>query len=122
MSALTYTMATQLEQLMADLNVSSSSRKRIAPRPLPPPEERLDELKGFVELLSDRFIDYNHYNVYDSVFRQRVDEIVETIKFDEDSQHIEEFGEYIRATNSTKARDFLKFFMMILQYFGRDTQ
>lgn len=118
-SALTYNMTTQLEQFMADLNVSSSSRRRIAPRPLPPPEERLDELKGFVELLADRFIDYNHYNVYDSVFRQRVDEIVESIKFDEESQHIEEFGEYIRATNSTKARDFMKFFILILQYFGK---
>jgi hypothetical protein len=111
-------MISQLEQLMADLN--TPSRKRITPRPLPPPEERLKELKGFVELLADSFIDYDHYNVYDSVFRQRVDEIVESIKFDENSQHIEEFGEYIRATNSTKARDFLKFFMMILEYFGQN--
>ena len=102
---------------MADLN--TPSRKRITPRPLPPPEERLNELKGFVELLADSFIDYNHYKIYDSVFRQRVDEIVDGIKFDEDSRHIEEFGEYIRATNSTNARDFMKFFMMILEYFGQ---
>lgn len=108
---------------MAELNVSSSSsRKRIAPRPLPATEKRLDELKEFVALLADQFIDYDHYNVYDSVFRQRVDDIVDGIKFDEDSRHIEEFGEYIRATDSTKARDFLKFFVMILEYFGMDTR
>jgi len=87
--------------------------------PLPPPEKRLAELKTFTEVLADKFIDYGHLDVYDSIFRQRVDEIVENIKFDEDSQHIEEFGEYIRATNSTKCRDFLKFFMMILAYFGQ---
>jgi hypothetical protein len=46
-----------------------------------------------------------------------VDEIVDTIKFDADSQHIEEFGEYIRATKSTKARDFMKFFQMIIAHF-----
>ena len=87
--------------------------------PLPPPEKRLAELKTFTEVLADKFIDYGHLDVYDSIFRQRVDDIVESIKFDEDSQHIEEFGEYIRATNSTKCRDFLKFFMMILAYFGQ---
>ena len=85
--------------------------------PLPPPEKRLAELRTFTEILADKFIDYDHLDVYDSVFRHRVDEIIETIKFDEESAHIEEFGEYIRATNSTKARDFLKFFMMILDYF-----
>jgi hypothetical protein len=89
--------------------------------PLPPPEHRLAELQTFTEVLSDQFIDYNHLDVYDSIFRHRVDEILDAIKFDEDSQHIEEFGEYIRATNSTKCRDFLKFFMMILQYFGKGT-
>jgi hypothetical protein len=87
--------------------------------PLPPPEKRLAELKTFTEILADKFIDYDHLDVYDSVFRQRVDEILDSIKFDEDCAHIEEFGEYIRATNSTKCRDFLKFFMMILAYFGQ---
>ena len=87
--------------------------------PLPPPEKRLAELKTFTEVLADKFIDYDHLDVYDSIFRQRVDEIVEGITFDEDSAHIEEFGEYIRATNSTNSRDFLKFFMMILAYFGQ---
>jgi hypothetical protein len=94
-----------------------TTRKRILPPSIPAPESRLDELRGFVALLADHFIDYDHYDVYDSVFRQRVDEIVETIKFDEDSQHIEEFGEYIRATNSTKARDFMKFFQLIIAHF-----
>ena len=94
-----------------------TTRKRILPPSIPAPESRLDELRGFVALLADQFIDYDHYDVYDSVFRQRVDEIVETIKFDEDSQHIEEFGEYIRATNSTKARDFMKFFQLIIAHF-----
>ena len=94
-----------------------TTRKRILPPALPSSESRLDELRGFVALLADRFIDYDYYDVYDSVFRQRVDEIVDTIKFDADSQHIEEFGEYIRATKSTKARDFMKFFQMIIAHF-----
>ena len=94
------------------------TRKRILPPTLPTSESRLDELRGFVALLADRFIDYDYYDVYDSVFRQRVDEIVDTIKFDADSQHIEEFGEYIRATKSTKARDFMKFFQMIIAHFS----
>jgi len=98
-----------------------TTRKRILPPPTPDIESRLDELRSFVALLADQFIDYDHYDVYDSVFRQRVDEIVDSIKFDADVAHIEEFGEYIRATNSTKARDFMKFFMMILQHFGKDT-
>lgn len=91
------------------------TRKRIQPPAMPEPESRLDELKAFVELLADQFIDYDHHDVYDSVFRNRVDEIVETIVFKEHEKYIEEFGEYIRATNSTKARDFLKFFKMIIE-------
>ena len=87
--------------------------------PLPEPEKRLAELRTFTEILADQFIDYDHLDVYDSVFRHRVDEILDTIKFDADCAHIEEFGEYIRATNSTKCRDVLKFFMMILTYFGQ---
>lgn len=99
-----------------------TTRKRILPPSIPAPESRLDELRGFVSLLADQFIDYDHFDVYDSVFRNRVDEILDSIKFDSDSHHIEEFGEYIRATNSTKARDFMKFFQLILTHFGKDTQ
>jgi hypothetical protein len=99
-----------------------TTRKRILPPALPSSESRLDELRGFIALLADRFIDYDYYDVYDSVFRQRVDEILDTVKFDANSHYIEEFGEYIRATNSTKVRDFMKFFKMIVQYFGTDTQ
>ena len=84
---------------------------------MPASESRLDELRGFVALLADQFIDYDHFDVYDSVFRSRVDEILDTIKFDSDSQHIEEFGEYIRATNSTRCRDFMKFFQLIIAHF-----
>ena len=102
--------------------LSSFHHLSVMPRkthpPLPPPEKRLAELKIFTEILADTFIDYDHLDVYDSIFRQRVDEIIDTIEFEEGCYHIEEFGEYIRATNSTKTRDFLKFFMMILEYFG----
>lgn len=94
------------------------SRKRTSIPPLPEPEKRLAELKTFTEVLADKFIDYDHLDVYDSIFRHRVDEIVESIIFEEEAKYIEEFGEYIRATNSTKARDFLKFFMMVLAHFG----
>jgi NDP-sugar pyrophosphorylase family protein len=98
--------------------MTSTPRKRIMPPALPSAESRLDELAAFVALLSDRFIDYDYYDVYDSVFRKRVDEIIDTVKFDSDSQHIHEFGVYIQATNSTKARDFMKFFQMIIAQFA----
>jgi hypothetical protein len=91
-------------------------RKRIGAPPVPEPEERINELKKFVALLADRFIDYDRLDVYDSVFRSRVDTIVETVGFDETSRHIEELGEYIRATNSTKVRDFMKFFQICIEY------
>ena len=91
-----------------------TTRKRILPPSIPAPESRLDELRGFVALLADQFIDYDHFDVYDSVFRSRVDEILDSIKFDSDSHHLEEFGEYIRAT---KARDFMKFFQLIIAHF-----
>jgi hypothetical protein len=105
--------------LSIDIDTMARKTKTNPFPPLPPPEKRLAELKTFTEVLADQFIDYNHLDVYDSIFRHRVDEILDSIKFDENCQHIEEFGEYIRATNSTKSRDFLKFFMMILQYFGQ---
>lgn len=95
----------------------TTPRKRILPPPLPAPESRLDELAAFVRLLADRFIDYDYYDVYNSVFRQRVDEIIDTVKFDSESRHIHEFGVYIQATNSTKSRDFMKFFKLILDQF-----
>ena len=95
-----------------------TTRKRILPPAMPEPTSRLDELKIFVEVLADQFIDYNHLDVYDSVFRNRVDEIVETIIFEDNEKYIEEFGEYIRATNSTKARDFLKFFKMVIEAYA----
>jgi hypothetical protein len=105
--------------LSIDIDTMARKTKNNPFPALPPPEKRLAELKTFTEVLADQFIDYNHLDVYDSIFRHRVDEILDSIKFDENCQHIEEFGEYIRATNSTKSRDFLKFFMMILQYFGQ---
>ena len=95
-----------------------TTRKRITAPAMPEPESRLDELKRFVALLADQFIDYDHLDVYDSVFRNRVDEIIETIVFKEDEMYIEAFGEYIRATNSTKARDFLKFFKMLIEAYA----
>jgi hypothetical protein len=95
-----------------------TTRKRIPAPAMPEPESRLDELKRFVALLADQFIDYDHLDVYDSVFRNRVDEIIETIVFKEEEAYIEEFGEYIRATNSTKARDFMKFFIMLIEAYA----
>ena len=83
---------------------------------MPEPEQRIAELKSFVALLADRFIDYDILDVYDSVFRTRVDSIVETVLFDPENAHVEELGEYIRATNSTKCRDFMKFFQLCIQF------
>lgn len=91
-------------------------RKRTPPPPMPEPEQRIAELKTFIALLADRFIDYDILDVYDSVFRNRVDAIVETALFVGGETHIEEFGEYIRASNSTKCRDFLKFFQLCVEY------
>lgn len=83
---------------------------------MPEPEERIAELKTLTALLADRFIDYDILDVYDSVFRTRVDAIVETVLFDAENAHVEELGEYIRASNSTKCRDFLKFFQLCIDF------
>jgi len=108
-----------MNDVIASFNHLSIVMPPIKFPPLPPIEHRLAELQTFTEILSDQLIDHDHLDVYDSIFRHRVDEILDAIEFDENCQHIEEFGEYIRATNSTKCRDFLKFFTMILTYFGQ---
>jgi len=92
------------------------NRKLTEAPPLPPPEERLDELKRLIEILADDFIDYDHLYVYDSIFRSRVDSMMEEIMKDNDEEvyHLQVFGQYIQETNSNRARDFLKFFRMVV--------
>lgn len=96
-------------------------RKRILPPPMPEPEKRLAEIKIFSDLLVNRFIDYDCTDVYNSVFRDRVNKIMDTIVWEKETgdnaNAILEFGTYIQAVNSTKTRDFTKFFKLILDYF-----
>lgn len=99
------------------------------------PVERLEEIKKFRVLLVDRFHDYDYHDVYDSVFRSRVDLIMKSVKLNVDDMDEEEkqslsdkqkslsvkiykFGRAIQINNSTKVKDFIQFFMMIEEFFN----
>ena len=104
------------------------SRRRRTPHPLLPthPGDRYLEAKMFLEVLADDLLDYDHYNVYNSVFRKRVDEYFAEIDFSmtegfsEESvklvKTIESLGKMIRETETTKTRDFLAFYKAIVAF------
>ena len=92
-------------------------RKRILPPPFPGPELFLDEMKRFMYLLADRFIDYEYYDVYNSVFYSRVVTFIENMTYDKDSEHIKEAAYQIYNSKTTNARDYLKFFKMCTEYY-----
>lgn len=102
-------------------------RSRVLPPALPEdPPARREEARRFLEVLSDDLIDYDHYNVYNSVFRKRVDEYLEQIDFGD----LEGMNDHqvslaktshklalaIQASDTTKTRDFLAFFKSILAF------
>jgi len=90
------------------------------------PQARHDEARRFLEALSDDLIDYDHYNVYNSVFRMRVDEYLEHIDFRDVggmnehqvglAKDVQRLGLAIQESDTTKTRDFLAFFKSILTF------
>jgi hypothetical protein len=102
-------------------------RSRILPPEMPEdPYARHEEAKRFLEVLSDDLIDYDHYNVYNSVFRKRVDQYLENINFSDLegmaekqvalAKTVHTLGLAIQASDTTKTRDFLAFFKSILAF------
>lgn len=91
------------------------------------PSERLVEVSVFRKLLVDKFYDYGYLDVYDSVFRQRVDSFLTYIKFEEDEcltkkqndlcKLILKIGKEIQETNSSEVKLYIKFFRCIEQIF-----
>ena len=103
-------------------------RRRPTPHPPMPinPDDRYLEVKMFVEVLADDLIDYDHLNVYNSVFRKRVDDYFEEIDFSMTEGFSAEsirlltilkiLGTKIRETETTKTRDFLAFYKAIIAF------
>lgn len=102
-------------------------RQRTPHPPLPTnPADRYLEAKMFLEVLADDLLDYDHLNVYNSVFRKRVDEYFAEIDFSmtegfsEESvklvKTVESLGKMIRETETTKTRDFLAFYKSIVAF------
>jgi hypothetical protein len=95
-----------------------ASTRKICKAPSLPenPIDRLDEIKRFRNVLSDSFYDYGIYNVYDSVFFDRIQVIMQYVNL-EDHEKIRELGSHIVETNSTDVKLFIKFFSLILELF-----
>ena len=67
--------------------------------------------------LSDNLYDYDHRDVYDSVYFQRVVDIMTDTVFDEPETHpIRDLGRTIVDTGATSVKLFIRFFKAILAY------
>ena len=73
-------------------------------------ENDILEVIKFRKLLADRFYDYGYYNVYDSVFRKRVDKWLKNEKLKEDTR---ELGRHIQQTNATEVKTYIAFFKLV---------
>lgn len=110
-------------------------RKLIPPPPMSEnPLERLEEVKKFKHLLASEFYDYDYKDVYDSVFRARVDAILEGVILNPElmteeekedlteerckqSLEIYKIGKHIQETNSTSVKLYIAFFAAIETFF-----
>ena len=93
-------------------------RKRIAGPPLPTdPAKRMKQVRDFMHYLADYLYDYEHYDVYDSIYFQRVQDIMVDTVFDDPATHsIRDMGRHILDTRSTSVKLFIAFFKAILAY------
>ena len=103
-------------------------RRRTPHPPLPTnPTDRYLEVKMFLDVLVNDLLDYDHLNVYNSIFRKRVDDYfgeidfsMTTEEFTEESfqlvKTIQRLGTMIRDTETTKTRDFLDFYRSIVTF------
>jgi hypothetical protein len=101
--------------------MSRTIRKiRRAPAMPEDPVKRLEEIKKFRELLADQFYDYEIYDVYDSVFMDRVQTIMESVGDFEGQEELVKLGKQIVDTKSTSVKLFIQFFGMILKFMGSE--
>jgi hypothetical protein len=110
--------------------------RKLRPAPEMPedPIERLNEVVRFRKLLADKFYDYDYRDVYESVFRNRVDVLLENINFDPEKMSEEEkqgltekqkvlsmkifkIGKEIQETDSTEVKLYILFFKTIEEFF-----
>lgn len=95
---------------------STRRRKRIAGPPLPDTgEERIEQVRKFTRNLADLY-DYEHTDVYESVFFERVGDIMLDTVFDENTSSIRDMGQHILDTRSTSVKLYIAFFNGILVY------
>lgn len=92
-------------------------RKRIAGPPLPEdPTKRTEQVRKFMHDLAEIY-DYDHHNVYDSIYFVRIGEIMEDTVFDDAATHpIRDLGRKILDTRSTSVKLYIAFFKAILAY------
>jgi len=92
-------------------------RKRIAGPPLPEdPTLRVEQVRKFMHDLANVY-DYDHYDVYDSVYFVRIGDIMEDTVFDDAATHaIRDLGRTILDTRSTSVKLYIAFFKAILAY------
>jgi hypothetical protein len=91
-------------------------RKRIAGSPLPDdPSERIEQVRNFMHDLAELY-DHDHYDVYNSVYFERVGDIMIDTIFDENTSSIRDMGRKILDTRSTSVKLYIAFFKAILGY------
>ena len=98
----------------------TARRKRIAGPTLPEdPAQRTEQVRKFIHDLAELY-DYDHRDVYDSVFFTRVGDIMEDTVFDDAATHvIRDLGRQILDTRSTSVKLYIAFFGAILAYLDR---
>ena len=91
-------------------------RKRIAGPPLPETgDERIEQVRKFMHDLAELY-DHDHYDVYNSVYFERVGDIMTDTVFDEKTSSIRDMGQHILDMCSTSVKLYIAFFKAILGY------
>ena len=93
-------------------------RKKIAGPPLPDTgAERTEQVRKFMHDLADHLYDYDHHDVYNSVYFQRIQDIMVDTVFDDTRTHtIRDLGREILDTRSTSVKLYIAFFKSVLAY------
>ena len=102
---------------LLDMPTMTRRRKRIAgPSLSTDPAKRIQQVRAFMRDLSDDLYDCDHHDVYDSVYFQRVQDIMVDTVFDEQTESIRDLGRQIVDTRATSVKLYIAFFRAILAY------
>jgi hypothetical protein len=97
--------------------MTTNRRKRIAGPSLPTdPAKRIQQVRAFTRDLSDNLYDCDHHDVYDSIYFQRVQDIMVDTVFDDQTASIGDMGRHILDTRATSVKLYIAFFNAILAY------